>query len=704
MKVKELMTQDSIILKNKEELSHGAELLINHDIDVAPVVDEDGKIINIITKNDLIKAFIDGIPLNATIDKISSKNVQTINQNTNILDAWNLNVRCLPVVDNEDKLVGMLTHMDLTNELFQRESREANELKIILESTNNGIIIIDKEAIITNCNPSAMRILNLNRDKIIGLNIQHILPELKLHEIIQSGRRIITEKIKFKDKILICDRIPLFNDRQISGGIIVFKDGSELESIIEELNIAERLTKKLDAVIESSYDGIYITDGKANTLRINRSYERITGVKIEEMLGKNMRDLEKEGCISESATLMVLKNRKTTTIQQKFRTGKNALVTSTPIFCEKGEIMMVVTNVRDITELSKLREQLRANRELTQKYYSEIEEMRMQNLRELDIVSEDESMLKILRIGKRVAKLDTTVLLLGETGVGKEEVAKFIHKNSKRNNKSFIKVNCGAIPENLIESELFGYEKGAFTGANKEGKVGLLEVADGGTFFLDEVGELCLDMQVKLLRTLQDGEITRVGGVKPVKIDVRILAATNRNLEEMVKKKLFREDLYYRLNVVPLLIPPLRERRQDIIPLVRYFLLQFNQKYSWNKSFSGDALDYLYDYYWPGNIRELKNIVERAIVISNNNNITSYDLSKIIDGNKKEEALDIEAGDRSLKDMVAQLENRLISKAYENHGNVRAAAKSLGIDASTFVRKRKKYEGMNKLQNYNFDV
>jgi PAS domain S-box-containing protein len=486
----------------------------------------------------------------------------------------------------------------------------------------------------------------------------------------------------------------------IEGGKSLKEKKQELENTLDFFKGSsnnKEMVKKLDAVIESSYDGIYITDGKANTLKINKSYERITGLNRYDMLGRNMADLEKEGYISESATLMVLKNKKVTTIQQKFSTGKKVLVTSTPIFNDDGEIVMVVTNVRDVTELWNLKEQLEKNKELAEKYYSEIEEMRLQIFNTTDLVMNDKKMLELMQMSKRIAKVDTTVLLLGETGVGKEEVAKFVHKNSTRKSKQFIKINCGAIPENLIESELFGYEEGAFTGANRKGKLGLFEVADGGTLFLDEIGELSLDMQVKLLRALQDREIKRIGGVAPIKIDVRILAATNRNLEEMVKKKLFREDLYYRLNVIPLTIPPLRERRQDIIPLIQYFLSKLNEKYGWNKYFSSEAMNCLYEYDWPGNVRELKNIVERMIIMSNQDSIGYNDLPKKVISEKSNSYLTIEMENLSLKQAVAKLEGHLLEKAYEKHGNVRAAAKALGIDASTFVRKRKRCQ-KNMLQ------
>lgn len=457
-------------------------------------------------------------------------------------------------------------------------------------------------------------------------------------------------------------------------------------------NIYEAV-RRLDAIIESSYDGIYITDGDANTIMINRSYEIISGLKKEEVLGKNMRDLVAEGVISSSGTLLAMKLRDSVTLEQEFKTGKRAIITSTPTFDEKDHIVMVVTNVRDMTEIYDLKRQLVENEELAQKYHSEIEIIRRQIIGSGDIVAKDAKTLDMLRMVNKVAQLDTTVMLLGETGVGKEKIATYIYKQSRRSDERFIKVNCGAIPENLIESELFGYEPGSFTGASKEGKMGLFEVADKGTIFLDEVGELPLDMQVKLLRVLQEQEVERIGAKEPVRIDVRVLAATNRNLEEMIAQKRFREDLYYRLNVFPIVIPPLRERRDDIVPLAENMLAELNKKYNLKKAFAPSAAMALTGYGWPGNVRELKNVVERAVIMSSGDDIALNDLSirttgesagALIPQARCEESVD-------LRRLVRETELSYINRAYAKYHNVRDAAKSLGIDAATFVRKRKRY-------------
>jgi len=442
----------------------------------------------------------------------------------------------------------------------------------------------------------------------------------------------------------------------------------------------------LETIIETSYDGIYITDGEANTILVNKSYERITGLKRENLMGHNMAELVSTGVMSQSATLWILKNKQSITINQKFNTGKSAVVTSSPYFDKNGKILIIVANVRDITELENLKEEVIESKNENIKHQQLIEELKMQIASSDYIIAEDEQMLNLLLLAKRVARVDTTVMIYGETGTGKEVLAKYIYNNSLRWDKPFIKINCGAIPESLIESEFFGYSDGAFTGASKKGKLGIFEVSNNGTLFLDEIGELPLSMQVKLLRVLQDGEIKKVGSNDSINVDVRIIAATNRNLEEMVNKGLFREDLFYRLNVVPLRVIPLRDRVSSIIPTIEYFLKVFNKKYGLHKTISKEALKYLYEYNWPGNVRELKNLIERLTVTSTEDIIQKEDLSSNIVKGKG-------AGGSvtKLTDALNEVEKNLIFKAYERHGNVRDAARELGIDASTFVRKRKKY-------------
>ncbi|AZV55635.1 sigma 54-interacting transcriptional regulator [Clostridium sp. AWRP] len=452
--------------------------------------------------------------------------------------------------------------------------------------------------------------------------------------------------------------------------------------------------KTLYSIIEHCYDGICITDGNGNVLFLNSSYERITDVKRSEVVGENMACIEKNKATSRSNVFLALKDRRTVTIQKKTKMGREVLISSSPIFDKNMNIILVVTTVRDITKLLEMKDEVgvkdsRINGE-SNIYLQNIKE---DFLKQHGIIVQDERMLDVLKVVIKVSKVDTTVLLLGETGVGKGKIARYIHDNSTRSDKKFVKIDCASIPPNLIESELFGYEGGAFTSANKNGKIGSFQLADGGTVFLDEIGELPLNMQVKLLRVLQEKEIKKVGGYKNIKVDVRIIAATNRNLKDMVNKKLFRSDLYYRLNVVPITILPLRYRKGDIEPLVNYFLNSFNNKYGFNKTISCDAMEFLKNYKWPGNIRELKNIIERSMIISNDNKILTKDIhieGIFDDFNNRKEI--VNGNDNfTLRNAVVDLEEALIEKAFKKYGNVRSAACELGISAATLVRKRKRY-------------
>jgi len=446
----------------------------------------------------------------------------------------------------------------------------------------------------------------------------------------------------------------------------------------------------LDAVLENSFDGIFITDGEANTIKVNKAYETITGLKREEILNKNMKDLVLNNVISKSGSIMAINQKKTVTLNQEFKTGKKAIISSTPVFDKDGNVIMVVTNVRDLTEMYQLKEEIEEKEKHTTRLSVELEAIKNKMANREDMIAVDENTLNVLHIANKVAALDTPVILFGETGVGKEVFAEYIFMNSSRSGERFRKVNCAAIPCNLIESELFGYEGGSFTGADKDGKMGLFEVADKGTIFLDEIGELQLEMQSKILRVLQEKEIKRVGSTRSTAIDVRIITATNRDLKDMVKEKQFREDLYYRLVVFPITIPPLRERIEDIEPLVKIFTERANKKYRFNKGFTQKAIELLKTYEWPGNIRELINVVERAIIVSNKDQIYSTELPM---AEKSSGLLEIKHT-QNLKAIIERIELEYINIAYQEYGNVRDAAESLGMDASTFVRKRKKYSGI----------
>lgn len=459
-----------------------------------------------------------------------------------------------------------------------------------------------------------------------------------------------------------------------------------------ELDVYKQKVKMLDSIIESSFDGLWISDGKGRVLRINKASEKINEVKASEVVGRNVRDLIKEGFYNKSVTLEVLEKKTSVSLMQKVRSGRSILVTGTPIFDNEGNIELVVVNERDITYLKELEEKLRESQALTRTYQRELSKIQLRNLEEDHVIFKSEAMRKVMETALRICNLDCCVLLLGECGVGKSLIAKLIHKHSSRSNKPFMQINCGAIPESLIESELFGYEKGAFTGAKKEGKPGILELADKGTLFLDEIDQLLFPVQAKLLHFLEDKKILRVGGTKYRKVDARIIAASNQNLESLVKEGKFRKDLFFRLNVIPIYIPPLRERPEDIPPLVSFFLSKYNRKFKKDTCISSEAVDILCEYSFPGNVRELSNIIERIVAMAENKKIESKDIPQYVRNSVSPFSLEKE--ELPLKKAVERMESFIIRKALERYGSQNKAARALGVNQSTIARKIKKY-GIN---------
>ncbi|MGC8602246.1 MAG: sigma 54-interacting transcriptional regulator [Desulfomonilaceae bacterium] len=566
----------------------------------------------------------------------------------------------------------------------------------ILDACHNGIVIINRDGVILACNKAARRLLETNDSSLVGRHFSEIRPETwpELNNVLEAGLPQIGKKIVLPKATIIANRNPIVFDEKVFGAISVFQDISEHEALISDLQGYRKLHRELEAIFESSFDGLYITDGKANTIRVNRAYERITGLKREDLIGRNMMDLVKEGVFDHSVTLDVLTQKGQVTIMQKIKGAKHLLVTGTPIFDDENKIALVVTNVRDITLLNEVKAQLEESRRLSSRYYQSLVEREKFQHDLQDMVVKSSSMIQTVKKAIKVAAVDASVLLYGESGVGKSMLARIIHLISPRKERPFIKINCGAIPDSLIESELFGYKKGAFTGAAPEGKAGLIEVAHTGTVFLDEVGELTLAMQVKLLQVIEDNVFTRLGGTRPISVDVRIIAATNHNLKELVRQGRFREDLYYRLNVIPIHIPPLRERRDDIAALALNRLEKFNRSSDCPKRLDPVVMDRLMSYNYPGNVRELINIMERMMIMSDGNLISISDLP----GELREQPL-TRLGpfdeETTLKSAVQKLEYHVIGSALRRYKSISIAAQVLDIHPTTLWRKMVKL-GMSK--------
>ncbi|WP_373079455.1 sigma-54 interaction domain-containing protein [Fusobacterium varium] len=452
-------------------------------------------------------------------------------------------------------------------------------------------------------------------------------------------------------------------------------------------------------IADNLFDGIYISDGEGKTLFINEAYTRITGITKEEIIGKNVKDILAKGDIYKGAvTLDVIKEKKRiNNIGKIVKLNKDVLVTGSPIFDANGKVELVVINNRDISELKELENKIEKLKKTSLKVDEEIKFLRSKQVSNKKLIYKSEKMNSIFTLINTIAPTDVTVLITGESGTGKELIADEIFYKSLRKDKPFIKVNCAAIPNELLEAELFGYEGGAFTDSKKNGKIGMFELANEGTILLDEIGDMPIKLQTKLLRVLQQKEIMRLGGTKPIKLNIRIIASTNQNLKEQIKNGKFREDLFYRLNVVPIDIEPLRKRIEDIPELIFEFLSIFNKKYNKNTNIDKEAVEILVKYQWPGNIRELENFLERIVVINTTGTITLREIAPMIDSND----FFIEVSDYDIKKAVTYLEKRMITKALKNFGSTRKAAKYLGIDQSTVVKKCKALEiDILKLKEY----
>jgi len=461
-------------------------------------------------------------------------------------------------------------------------------------------------------------------------------------------------------------------------------------------------------LIASSAESFFVTDKDGNILIVNPVACMLLDLTKDQLVGVNVKELVKKGLYNRSTTLEAIEKKSTVTGVFRNRNGKSIMATSRPILDDAGNVTVVITNSLDTERVEEFVMMIEQERSLTDRYRTEVESLRNKFIEKDKIIFASDSMKNILNKLDSVATIDSTTILFGESGTGKDPLAKYIHKKSLRSKGPYIDVNCAAIPEQLMESELFGYEKGAFTGAASTGKIGLLELADKGTLFLDEIGELPIQLQSKLLRAIENNEIRRVGSLVGRKTNFRLIAATNRNLPKMITENKFRSDLYYRLNVIPIHIPPLRDRPEDIMVIADYFLNMFNAKYGREAILTETTRNAFLHYSWPGNVRELRNIVERLVITKINTDKDPMGIEENILGppcqpqggidmpgtlnESSERALYIElANDKAtLKTVVEQAERKYIAKVLRDcHQNVREAAERMGIHRTILYRKMK---------------
>lgn len=630
---------------------------------------------------------------------VSKKHIFPAN---NLISVSSLNIRkgdkYYIAVEGTNARPSLAEFADFLKKGFNLEDRKTmNQIDSILQETTitvdkvfenmaNGLIIVNKNGIIIDFNPAAEKIIGVQAQDVIGENVKEVIPNTRLDIVLKEGKKELGQMQKINDETYIAtNRAPIVHQGEIIGAVAIFQDVSTIRKLSNELREIKALKKRLELILESVQEGICVIDREGNINYINSAYEDLLSIRRESFINRNIGEL-----LTDMDFKDVFESGKVISGKVDIK-EKNTIVSNIyPIIIDKkNEGAVLLTRKKD--EIERLAEKLSRLTAKAEYLENELERKKKLNDSFNRIIGVSGKLREALTIANKAAKSKSTVLIRGESGTGKELVAEAIHYASKRNSEAFIRVNCAAIPVNLLESELFGHEKGAFTGAIAK-KMGKFELADKGTVFLDEIGELPLLMQAKLLRFLQDQTFERIGGTDVIKVDVRIIAATNRNLEELMKKGEFREDLYYRLNVLPVFLPPLRERKEDIPLLVDHFIKVISHKLNRKKlDIAETALETLIEYNWPGNIRELQNVIERAINITESNLISYADLPGYIKKERPEPLSLINLNSNGELFSLERYEKEIIKKALKKYGSFNAAGKALGITHKTVAAKARKY-------------
>ncbi|MFD0767920.1 sigma 54-interacting transcriptional regulator [Bacillus sp. CGMCC 1.60114] len=575
--------------------------------------------------------------------------------------------------------------------LIGRLKEQTQQRDLILNSTHDGMIVVDKDGNVLLFNKSAERMIGYKSEDVVNKYILEVIPTSKLLRIIRTKQIEINQELTLHNgKKIISTRIPILNEvGEVQGAFAVFKDITEIVNLAEEVTNLKEIQMLLEAIIHSSEEAISVVDEQGRGLVINPAYTKLTGLSEEDIIGKPATTDIVEG---ESMHMKVLRTRRAVRgIHMKIGQKKRDVIVNVAPVIVDGILKGSVGVIRDVSEIQKLTNELNRARQIIRtleaKYSFD------------DIVGTSEGIVAAIEQAKLGANTPATVLLRGESGTGKELFAHAIHNGSNRKYNKFVRVNCAAISESLLESELFGYEEGAFSGARRGGKRGFFEEANNGSIFLDEIGELSANTQAKLLRVLQEKEIVRVGGTKPIPINVRVIAATHVNLEKAILNGDFREDLYYRLNKIPIHIPSLGQRKEDIAEIADRLIQKINQDYGRNvEGLTESAVQYLQSYDWPGNVRELENILGRAIIFMNYNEmyIDVHHLPSLHQEDQVElkvSKLLPELEEKPLEDLVAEFEGNIIHEYLSRFdGNKTKTAQALGVSVRNLYYKLEKYE------------
>ncbi len=678
MQVRDIMLSTKVQLRPQDSIRKAIELFKSSKLHGVPVVDEDGQLIGYFALSNLFNCLLKDLNIDTSIKKYYIREVAFFREDKKFnelgdLTHWLHTVRVgqTPVVNMANEPIGVITQAGAVNELLDRTEYLYKGLSSVIENVPAGILATDDKGFVTVVNQYAKNIL---LEVQLGEYIGNFLSELNYDfTSITKGARIVPRKIEYKSLKLIATAVAIYQNSIIKGAIFVLQDLTDVEGIAHELEIVKELKMTLETVLEVAYEGVAVLDEQGQLTMANANFCKRIGESKEQIIGQNINKFIP--LTDNQLPLKVLEIN-----------AKPCVISTLPFTKESNTKGTVVKIYEDLDQLADVMQQLnRINMQLNY-YKDELYKVNGTSYTIGNIVCNNERIAKLKTQALQVARSNSTVLITGESGTGKELFAHSIHNASNRRKEPFIKVNCSAIPGELAESELFGYEDGAFTGARKQGKPGKFELAGGGTIFLDEIGDMPLLLQSKLLRVIQEKEVERVGDVKTRRVDVRIIAATNKDLRRLVVEGKFREDLYFRLNVIDLKIPPLRERRLDIPVLVDSFIRKYNNSFTKRVDGITDAaLEVLVHYNWPGNIRELENVIERMLNYVECGLIDLQDLPEEI---RQAEKISGKTGQSLIGQSLANIEQEAIKTALaEAQGNKSKAARLLGISRSKLYEK-----------------
>jgi len=682
MLVRDFMISNPKIVKINDTVKDVIRLLYKYKLDVVPVLEQNNKLVGMVTRTNIIEAIVNEIPLNSRIDSIMTQGVITINPDNNLEEAWQIPVNHLPVIDYDHRIVGMLNRQEFMNIFYSKMCKANSVIKKMINLSYDGIIIVNDYGIIKEINEVAVRLIDVKSGEARNKFIYDILPSSQLMKVIRTGETELNQSFEVKGKTLSVNRAPICEGYKIVGAVAVLRDISQAADFTNQLAEKENRIQALECVFESMPQGIIVV-GTDNVINLaNTSYEDVMGISREELIGRKA-----EIAVENSRMHVVLKTGIAELGKLQKVKGRQVVVSRVPIFKEGRIIGAIGAAIfKDISEVDTIIEH---GKNLL-KVNSQGQGINLKDSSPLitfeSIIGRSHNIVLVKNLATKVALSDTTVLIQGESGTGKDLFAQAIHNGSNRCNKKFVAINCAAIPAELLEAELFGYDEGAFTGAKKGGKKGKFEIAEGGTLFLDEIGDMPLSMQAKLLRVMQNKTFEHVGGEHVRSCDVRIIAATNKNLLELVDKKFFREDLYYRLNVICLNVPSLRERQEDIGELIDVLMPRMCHKLGVPlKQFSPEALALLRSYNWPGNVRELINILEQIGATVSSVLITPKQLPSVVV--EQQSSKRKKNGKNVMDDEGKHIQEVL----HDTNGNKALAARVLGVHRSTLYEKMKKY-------------